>query len=93
MTNELQSYYSIFEDKYKKCKSKKDYRKLCKFMLRQFKVIDGVDEKKWQLFSSLIGTEAYIKILSLSVKLYLLDQQGIRYDVITCEDLINHLDD
>ena len=93
MTNELQSYYSIFEDKYKKCKSKKDYRKLCKSMLRQFQVIDGVDEKQWQLFSSLIGTETYIKILSLSIKLYLLDQQGIRYDVITCEDLINHLDD
>lgn len=85
------SYYSIFAKKYKRCKSKKDYRRLCKFMLKQFDVIDGVDAKQWELFSSLIGTDAYVRILTLSIKMYMLEQQGIPYDLISVEDEIGNM--
>lgn len=90
--NDNKSYYNIFAKKYMACKSKKDYRKLCKFMLKQFDVIDGVDEKQWQLFSSLIGTDTYIKILSLSLKMYMLEQQGIPYDIVSVEQELEGLD-
>lgn len=91
-TNEMQSYYDMFNRKFNKCHSKKDYRKLCKAMLKQLEVIDGVDIKQQELFSQLLGTDVYLKILALSIKMYILDQQGIPYDTIMLEHSIDDLD-
>ena len=91
-SNEMTSYYDIFSKKFKKCKSKKDYRKLCKFMLHQFSIIDSVDEKQFELFSQLIGTDTYFKVVALSIKMYMLEKQGIPYDIVSVEELLDSLD-
>ena len=67
----------------KKCKSKKDYKRLCKEMIFQYEVIDKVDENQWKIFSSLIGSENYYKGIALAIKMYLLEQEGIDFDIIS----------
>ena len=84
---EYQSYHDIFSKKLKKCKSKKDYKRLCKDMIFQFDAIDHVDENKYKIFSSLIGQDNYVKGQMLAVKMYFLDQQGIPYDVLSMSNL------
>ena len=81
-----QSYKEIFTKKYKNCKSKKDYKKLCKDMIFQFDVIDKVDENQWKIFSTLFGEDNYSQGLALALKMYLLEQQGISCDILTIED-------
>lgn len=85
---ELQSYQDIFSAKLKKCKSKKDYKRLCKEMILQYKVIDEVDENQFRVFSSLIGADNYIKGQALAIKMYILDKEGIPYDVVSCTDYL-----
>lgn len=77
------SYYDIFYRKLKKCKSKKDYKKLCKEMIFQLGAIDKIDENQWKILSSIIGEDAYAKALALSIKMYLLEQQGVSCDIIS----------
>lgn len=89
MTNTYRSYYSVFKAKSKKCQSKKDYKRLCKEMLLQFDAIDKVDEHQWQIFSSILGEEAYLQGKELAVKMYILDQYGISYDILSVEDKVN----
>lgn len=84
-SSELGSYRDIFYDKYKKCKSKKDYKRLCKSMLYQFDTIDKIDENQWKLFSDLIGQEAYAEVIAASIKMYMLDLEGIPYDILSVE--------
>lgn len=83
---EYKSYYDIFSAKLKKCHSKKDYKHLCKEMIWQFDAIDHVDENKWKIFSSLIGQDTYLRGQMLAVKMYVLDQQGIPYDMVAMTD-------
>lgn len=85
---ELQSYQDIFSAKLKKCKSKKDYKRLCKEMILQLEVIDEVDENQFQVFSSLIGADNYIKGQALAIKMYILDKEGIPYDIVSCNDYL-----
>lgn len=80
------SYKDIFTEKYKDCDSKKDYKHLCKEMLYQFEVIDRIDENQWKLLSSIIGEEAYSRVLALAIKMYLLERQGISCDLLTIEE-------
>ena len=80
------SYKDIFTEKYKECDSKKDYKHLCKEMLYQFEVIDRIDENQWKLLSSIIGEEAYSRVLALAMKMYLLERQGISCDLLTIEE-------
>ena len=80
------SYKDIFTEKYKECDSKKDYKHLCKEMLYQFEVIDRIDENQWKLLSSIIGEEAYSRVLALAIKMYLLERQGISCDLLTIEE-------
>ena len=75
--------YDYYLHDYKQCKSKKDYKKCCKSMLRQFEVIDGVDEQEWKLFSTLIGDDAYFQGKSLALRMYMLECQGISSDIIS----------
>jgi hypothetical protein len=88
MTNTYRSYYSVFKAKAKKCNSKKDYKRLCKEMLLQFDAIDKVDEHQWQIFSSILGEDAYSQGKELAVKMYILDQYGIPYDILSVEDKV-----
>lgn len=80
------AYYDLFTDKLKHCKTKKEYKKLCKEMLRQFDAIDKIEHNQWKIFSSTIGSDAYLKAVALSVKMYILEQRGISCDILTIED-------
>lgn len=76
------SYQESFLCKYKKCKSKKDYKKLCKDMLFQYKVIDGVDANLYKILSEMIGEDSYYEVLAMAIKMYILDSRGIPYEMI-----------
>lgn len=78
-----ESYYETFSRKYRKCKSKKDYKKLCREMINLYGVIDQVDENQWKIFSSVMGEEKYIEGLALAIKMYILEQQGISCDIVS----------
>lgn len=85
-----QSYHDLFVKKYKKCQSKKDYKKLCKEMIFQYDVIDKVDENQSKIFTSMIGSETYSAVLALAIKMYILEQQGVSCDIVS---LIENFDD
>jgi len=85
MRPEYMGYQELFTAKYKKCKSKKDYKRLCKEMLCQFEAIDGVERKQWLIFSSMIGEDAYTSAMALAIKMYLLEKQGCNVEVLTYE--------
>ena len=89
---EYQSYRDIFSKKLKKCKSKKDYKRLCKEMLTQLSVIDGVDKNQCQILSSMVGEDTYMQVISLAIKMYLLERQGVDFDIIPFEEEIDGLD-
>lgn len=89
---EYQSYRDIFSTKLKGCKSKKDYKKLCKEMIVQFGVIDKVDANQCQIISSMIGSDNYTKAMALAIKMYILERQGIPYDFLSVEDYFNNFD-
>lgn len=89
---DYQSYHDTFSTKMKKCKSKKDYKKLCKEMIFQYGVIDKVDENQWKIFSSLIGSDNYLKGQALALKMYLLEQQGITFDIVSYEHYFEDFD-
>ena len=80
------TYKEIFSKKFKKCKSKKDYKRLCHEMLTQLDVIDKVEDNQYKIMAYLIGEDAYSRVLALSIKMYLLERQGIPCDVLTIED-------
>lgn len=86
---ETSSYKEIFTKKYDKCKSKKDYKKLCKQMIYQMGAIDKIDENQWRLLSEILGEDTYAQILALSVKMYALEQQGISCNILSIEDYDN----
>lgn len=89
---EYQSYRDIFARKMKQCKSKKDYKKLCKEMIFQFGVIDKIDENQYKVFSSLIGSDNYLRGMASAIKMYLLEKQGVSFDIISQEDTFQDLD-
>ena len=78
-----ESYYETFSRKYRKCKSKKDYKKLCREMINLYGVIDQVDENQRKIFSSVLGEEKYVEGLALAIKMYILEQQGISCDIVS----------
>jgi len=85
-----ESYQDIFYAKMKKCKSKKDYKKLCKEMIKQFGVIDQVDANQYKIFSQLLGEDTYSSGIALAIRMYLLESQGITcelVDVVDIEDI------
>ena len=83
------TYYDIYFSKYKKCKSKKEYKKLCREMIAQFDAIDKISNNQWRILSSIVGEDAYSQALALAIKMYILEQQGISCDIISCSE---HLD-
>ena len=89
---EYQSYHDIFSNKLKKCKSKKDYKKLCKEMVFQFGVIDKIDANQGRILSSLVGTDKYLKVITLAIKMYLLEKQGLPCDIISFEEETDNFD-
>lgn len=80
------TYKEIFTAKMKDCKSKKDYKHLCKEMIVQLDVIDKVEENQYKILSSVIGEDASSRILALAIKMYWLERQGIDCDLLTIED-------
>lgn len=80
------SYYNTYSRKLKKCKSKKDYKRLCKLMLAQLSAIDSVDENMWKIFASTIGEEAYSEVLAAAIKMSILEQQGFPCDILSIEN-------
>lgn len=86
------NFYEMFEHAYKKCKSKKDYKKLCKKMLKQFDVVDGVTDAQTRILTHMLGEDKYLSIIALSIKLYLLELQGIPYDIVSIERNLEDLD-
>lgn len=84
--SEYYRYQEIYRSRYKKCKSKKDYKKLCKDMLLQLDVIDRIDENQFKIISQMVGEEGCYEILALAIKMYVLDKQGIPYEMISVED-------
>lgn len=80
-----ESYNEMFTRKYRKCHSKKDYKKLCKEMIRQLTLIDKIDENLWKIFASTCGEDVYPKALAAAIQMYLLEQQGISCDILTYE--------
>lgn len=79
------TYYTTFHQKYKNCKSKKDYKKLCKEMISLYNMIDKMDENQWKIFSSVMGEDAYAQGIALALKMSILEMQGVSYDILTCE--------
>ena len=88
-TDDFQTYYELYSKKYKKCKSKKDYKKLCKEMIYHYGVIDQIDANQWKIFSSLIGEDEYFKGIALAIKMYILESQGVECDIVSCENIFN----
>ena len=86
-----QSYREIFSSKMKKCKSKKDYKRLCKEMIYQFDVIDKIDENQCRILSTMIGSDNYTKALAMAIKMYLLEQQGQEVDVVSFEQFFDRM--
>lgn len=80
------SYYNTYSRKLKKCKSKKDYKRLCKLMLSQLAVIDSVDENMWKIFASTIGEDAYSEALALAIRMSMLERSGIPCDILSIEN-------
>ena len=80
------SYKEIFAKKLKACKSKKDYKRLCKEMIIQFDAIDHIDRNQWRLFSEILGEDVYARIISLAIKMYILEKQGIPCDILSIEN-------
>lgn len=89
---EYQSYHDIFSDKLKSCKSKKDYKRLCKEMISQLGVIDKVDANQGRILSSMIGPENYTKAMALAIKMYLLERKGIPCEYISIEEELDNFD-
>lgn len=87
IANNAQSYHDIFAAKLAKCRRKKDYQQLCDDMLRQFEVIDAVDSLQWEVFSSMIGPDAYAEGLATAIKMYILKQKGIPYNLVSVVDI------
>ena len=85
-SNQGQSYQDMFTVQLKSCKSKKDYKRLCKQMIKQFEVIDRVEENQWRVFASTIGPDAYIEGMTLALEMYVLEQQGIPCDIVSICD-------
>lgn len=85
LSKQAESYYDIFVEKFAKCKSKKDYKKLCKMMLKQLDVIDKVDANQWKIFSSLVGSDLYSYGIAMAIKMFIMEQQGVPVDVVTIE--------
>ena len=55
-------------------------------MLTQLSVIDKVDNNMWRIFSTIDGgEEIYSRALATAIKMCILDQQGIPYDILTIE--------
>lgn len=71
-----ESYNELFTRKLKKCTSKKDYKRLCKEMIRQLTLIDKIDENLWKIFASTVGEDVYPKALAMAIQMYVLEQQG-----------------
>lgn len=83
-STQYKSYTDMFTKKLENCEKKKDYKKLCKEMITQFEVIDKIDITQFKLFSSIMGAENYIKVVTLAAKIYLLQEQGCDLvDIIT----------
>ena len=80
------TYYDMYNKKLKKCKSKKDYKRLCKLMLSQLSAIDRVDENMWKIFASSIGEDAYAEVVALAIKMSILEEQGIPCDILSIEN-------
>ena len=80
---EYQSYYDTFSRKYKKCKSKKEYKKLCREMINLYDAIDHIDANQWKIFTSVMSEEEYLEGIALAIKMYILEQQGMSCDVIS----------
>ena len=85
-----ESYNEMFTQKYKKCQSKKDYKKLCKEMIRQLTLIDKIDANLLRIFAATMGEDVYPKALAMAIQMYLIEQQGISCDLLTYE---NHTPD
>ena len=85
LPKQAESYYDIFAEKFAKCESKKDYKKLCKMMLKQLDVIDKVDANQWKIFSSLVGSDLYSYGIAMAIRMYIMEQQGVPVDVVTIE--------
>ena len=51
-------------------------------MIVQFDTIDQVDENKWQVFSSMIGEDNYLKGQAIAVQMYIMEKRGIPYSLI-----------
>ena len=88
---EYQTYHDIFAKKLKKCKSKKDYKRLCKEMIIQYDVIDKIDENQCRIFSTMIGSDNYLKGLAMAIKMYILQKQGQDFDIVSFEQYFDEL--
>lgn len=82
-----ESYQDIFRKKMKNCKSKKDYKRLCKEMIRQFGVIDQVDINQYKIFSQILGEDTYSSGIALAIRMYLLESQGIPCEIVDIVDI------
>ena len=84
---DAKSYQELFSKKLKHCKSKKDYKILCKEMIYQYGVIDKVDANQAIILTSLLGEESYMQVITTSIKMYILDSKGIPYDLVSIQNL------
>ena len=79
------SYREIFIKQYKKCHSKKQYKRLCKQMIKQFDVIDAIDNNLWRIFSDTMGEDVYPKAVAMAIQMYILEKQGMSCDILSYE--------
>ena len=86
MDENYHTYHDIFQAKLKKCKSKKDYKRLCKQMVFQLDVIDKIDENQRRIISSIVGSDNYTQIMAMAIKMFILEQQGMSVDILPCTE-------
>lgn len=77
------------------CKSKKDYKKLCKKMLNQIEAMDCTSDYMRTILSEIIGEDNYYNLLSVALQAYVAKSKGydIHLETIHLDDYIENIFD
>lgn len=73
--------HELYDLKLSRCKSKKDYKRLCKKMIKHMEVTDGISEYTWGIMAKLIGEDNYAKVQALAISAYIAKARGYDVDI------------
>lgn len=77
-----------YQRQFKSCESKKDYKRLCKKMIKQMDAIDFISTTLWDMLSEIIGDDNCSKLVSVAMQAYIARSKGYNVKIQPV-----HLDD